>query len=106
MTGSSSQAGLASFKVRAPVPVVTDSFITQAEEALTRFDDPDQGGVIWAVDLATALRALLGEYKRLTTGGKTQYRTTRTFRGVRTVHVGRESRFATEWVPVEGEDQT
>lgn len=44
--------------------VVTDSFITQAEEALTRFDDPTQGGVIWAFDLAVALRSLLGEYKR------------------------------------------
>lgn len=92
---------------------MTDSFITQAEEALAKYEETRSLGVhaprtkvaAIADQQQTALRSLLGEYKRLTTEGETEYRTTRTFGGGMPVHVRRESRFVTAWVPAEGEDQ-
>lgn len=97
---------------------MTDSFITQAEEAIKRHEHAP-----WNVDtherVASALRSLLEEYKRLTTEQEWQYGwrftnpltqaewattyPTQIHRAM--VHVRRSVIPAGPWVPVEGEDQ-
>lgn len=88
----------------------TDSFITQAEEALAGFDrDPEDFREERQnhIDLGVALRSLLGEYKRLTAEGEVEYRDflVAGFPRPKNVCFERQSRFVTGWVPVEGEDQ-
>lgn len=115
---------------------MTDSFITQAEEALAGYEQAVD--LQWPVTasgqdtLATALRSLLGEYKRLTAEQEWEYAQSEVLTDGTTAYgmpvatlqdavrrrdidrinypwpeelgVGRR-RKAGPWVPVEGEDQ-